>query len=100
MIGSETEKDSAWQKTPYANLIRYNSSRKYFARLRVHGKLIRRSLKTKSLAVAKLRLSDLEKGERQKAEHQTAVADGNMAFGAALAIYRQRLNANAALKNT
>ena len=98
MIGSKTEKDSVWQKTPYANLIRYKASRKYFARLRVRGKLIRRCLKTKSLAVAKLRLSDLEKGERQKAEHQTAVADGNMAFGAALAIYRQRLNANAALK--
>jgi integrase len=98
MIGSETEKESVWQKTPYANLIRYKSSGKYFARLRVRGKLIRRGLKTTSIAVAKLRLSDLEKAERQKAEHQTAVADGNMTFGAALSIYRQRLNANAALK--
>ena len=39
MIGSETEKESEWQKTPYANLIRYKSSGKYFARLRVRGKL-------------------------------------------------------------
>jgi hypothetical protein len=79
-FGSETEKESVWQKTPYANLIRYQSFGKYFARLRVRGKLIRRGLKTTSIAVAKLRLSDLEKGERQKAEHQTAVADGNMTF--------------------
>jgi hypothetical protein len=43
---SKNEKDSIWQKTPYANLIRYEPSGTYFARLRVSGKLIRRSLKT------------------------------------------------------
>src|SRR5208283_511918 len=69
MNTSETEKDSEWQKTPYANLVRYEPSGKYFARLRVGGKLIRRSLKTRQLSVAKLQLTDLEKGERQKAEH-------------------------------
>ena len=35
-----------WQKTPYANLIRYKPSKTYFARIRIGGKLIRRSLKT------------------------------------------------------
>ena len=40
------------------------------------GKLIRRTLKTKVLSVAKLRLGDLEKKERQLAKHQVAVADG------------------------
>ncbi len=35
-----------WQKTQYANLIRYVPSGAYFARIRVHGKLIRKSLKT------------------------------------------------------
>ena len=88
MNTSETEKGSVWQKTPYANLVRYEPSGKYFARLRVRGKLIRRSLKTTQLSVAKLRLTDLEKGERQKAEHQTAVADGRMTFGDALGIPR------------
>ena len=44
MNTSETEKDSEWQKTPYANLVRYKSSGIYFARFRVRGKLIRRSL--------------------------------------------------------
>jgi integrase len=94
----KTEKESQWQKTPYANLVRYKSSGMYFARFRVRGKLIRRTLKTSQIGVAKLRLGDLEKQERQRAEHQTAVADGTMAFGDALAIYRQRLAGDGSLK--
>src|ERR1035437_4460325 len=46
-----------WLKTPFANLVRYVPSGIYFSRIRVSGKLIRRSLKTNSLTVAKLRLS-------------------------------------------
>ena len=45
--------NAVWQKTPFANLVRYVASGKYFARLRVGGKLIRRSLKTNKLAVTK-----------------------------------------------
>jgi hypothetical protein len=59
-----------WLKTPFANLIRYVPSGIYFSRIRVGSKLIRRSLKTNKLAVAKLRLSDLEKFERQRVEVQ------------------------------
>jgi hypothetical protein len=55
----ESQQDSPWQKTQYANLVRYKSSGVYFARMRVQGKLIRRSLATDSISVAKLRLSDL-----------------------------------------
>lgn len=98
MEESEPQKTSVWLKTPYANLIRYQSSGKYFARLRVKGKLIVRSLKTTSITVAKLRLSDLEKAERQRAQSQTAVANGTMSFADALAVYRQRLQGNVALK--
>src|ERR1035438_9056150 len=98
MKTSETGSDSEWQKTPYANLVRYKSSGIYFARFRVRGKLIRRSLKTSRISVAKLRLGDLEKQERQRAEHQTAVADGAMAFADALAIYKQRLAGDRSLK--
>ena len=57
-----------WLKTPFANLVRYVPSGIYFSRIRVRGKLIRRSLKTNKLAVAKLRLGDLEKVERQRVE--------------------------------
>src|ERR1700742_4769615 len=98
MQKAESENQSDWLKTQYSNLIKYQPSGKYFARLRVRGKLIRQSLKTKSITVAKLRLGDLEKRERQKAEHQTTVASGIMTFADALAIYRQRLAGDGSLK--
>jgi hypothetical protein len=84
--------------TLFTILVRYKSQRKYFARFWVRGKLIRLNLKSITLSVQKLRLSDLEKYERQKAEHHTALTDGNMTFADALAMYRQRLTTNAALK--
>lgn len=98
MKSSQTESKSLWQKTPVANLVRYEPSGVLFARIRIKGKLIRRSLRTKALTVAKLRLTDLEKSERQMAEHTTAFTDGNMAFQDALVIYRQRLHGDASLK--
>jgi protein involved in ribonucleotide reduction len=84
--------------TPFANLVRYVASGKYFARLHVGGKLIRRSLKTNKITVAKLRLGDLEKVERQRIEVQGAIANGNMRFGDALAIFRGRLLNDGSLK--
>jgi hypothetical protein len=68
------EADSFWQKTPYTNLLRYKLSPIYFARFRVKGKLIRRSLETTTLSVAKLRLTDLKEAEQQKAQSVDAVA--------------------------
>jgi integrase len=87
-----------WQKTPFANLVRYVPSGIYFARIRVRGKLIRRSLKTNTISVAKLRLADIEKIERQRVEIQGAVTNGNMRFGEALEIFRGRLLNNGSLK--
>ena len=95
---SSDKPDPNWQRTSYANLVRYVPSGTYFSRIKVRGKLIRRSLKTTSITVAKLRLGDLEKEERQRAEGQTAVANGTMTFGDALSIYTQRLQGNLALK--
>ena len=89
---------SAWQKTPYSNLVRYVPSGGYFARIRVRGKLIRRRLKTDVLSIAKLRLADLEKAERLLAENATAVTAGKMTFGDALKTYRQRLHGDGSLK--
>ncbi len=93
MKRSQDEHKGPWQKTPYANLIRYVPSRTYFARIRVQGKLIVKSLKTDSVAVAKLRLGDLEKDERHNAEHRASVATGKMAFGDCLKLHRERLQA-------
>src|SRR5437879_11849554 len=47
---------------PFHKLIR----RTYFARIRVHGKLILKSLKTDRLSMAKPRLADLESFRRRK----------------------------------
>ena len=90
--------NSVWQKTPYANLLRYKPSCIYFARVRINGKLIRRSLKTSLITVAKLRLADLEKEERQKAQSADAVANGKMTFRDTLDVFKTRVEANPALK--
>src|SRR5580700_1345654 len=100
-MADAAEKNRFWQKTSYANLIRYVPSGMYFCRVRVHGKLIVKSLKTDVLSVAKLRLSDKEKEFRQKARHQEAIqrGRGQMTFSEALEIYRTRLNSEPDLKS-
>lgn len=92
------ESDKDWQKTQYSNLIRYVPSGTYYARLRVKGKLIRRSLKTDVLSVAKLRLSDFEKHERQVAESRDSVSAGKLTVADAIEIHKQRLAGNVSLK--
>jgi hypothetical protein len=52
--------------------------------MKVKGKLIRRSLKTKTLSVAKFRLSDFEKDERRKATRSSALLQGKMTFSPAM----------------
>ncbi|MGA2542529.1 MAG: site-specific integrase [Verrucomicrobiota bacterium] len=90
--------ESQWANSPVANLVRYVPSGIYFARARVSGKLIRRSLKTDVLSVAQLRLSDLLKAERQAVESRASVSRGKMTFGDALGIYGSRLEAKVELK--
>jgi len=86
------------QKTQFANLVRYVPSGTYYARLRVAGKLIRKSLKTDVLPVTKLRLGDLDKRERQRAESTDAAARGKMTVGDAVEIHKQRVAGDASLK--
>ena len=87
-----------WQKTQYANLIRYVPSGTYFARLRVHGKLIRQSLKTDVPSIAKLRLADLEKRERESAEANESAFKGRMAFGDCVEIFKTQTTTSTLLK--
>ncbi len=100
--GSESKTPPAstrdWQKTQYANLIRYVPSGTFYARLRVKGKLIRKSLKTDVLTVAKLRLGDFEKHERTLAEAQNSVSAGKVTVADAIAVHRQRLAGNVSIK--
>jgi len=91
-------KRPVWQKTQYANLIRYVPSGTYYARIRIRGKLLRKSLNTDLISVAKLRLNDLEKAERQAVENQNSLANGKMTFAQATEIFRERVNGDASLK--
>jgi len=63
----QEESNSPWQKTQYANLIRYVPSGTYFARFRIQGKLVWRSLKTDRVTIAHTRLQDEIEKERKKA---------------------------------
>src|SRR5438132_11924349 len=101
LLKDNSEPAKLWRKTSYANLIRYNPSGNYFCRIRVRGKLIRKSLKTDVLTVAKLRLTDEEKKHREAAQRQLAFqrGRGQMTFGDALEIYRARLEANPDIKS-
>ena len=90
--------ESPWKNTSYANLIRYEPSGTYFARVRVGGKLIRQSLKTKVLSVAKLKLGDLEKSEREKLESTERSGDGKALFADLLAEYREQLQRDVTIK--
>lgn len=66
--------------------------------MRVKGKLIRRSLKTDVLGVAKLRLADFEKHERRLSESDEAARRGRITVGEAVEIYKQRKAGDASLK--
>lgn len=90
MNAQNTESASLWTKAPVANLVRYEPSGIYFARAKVRGKLIRKSLDTNILSVAKLRLADvLDAEHRAVAPSQTKIV-GKMTIGDALAIFRER----------
>jgi integrase len=95
---SKSEEPSLWVKSSVANLVRYVPSGIYFARVRVGGKLIRRSLKTDKLSVAQLRLGDFVKQERGQLEARVEAGKGRMTFGGALEIYQKQLEANIGLK--
>ena len=90
--------DKVWQPTQYSNLIRYVPSGTYFARLRVAGKLIRQSLKTDVLSIAKLRLADLEKSERESVETRETASKGKMTFGDCVDIFKTQTEASSHLK--
>ena len=95
---SKDSETSLWVKSPVANLVRYVPSGIYFARAKVGGKLIRRSLKTDKISVAKLRLGDLMKEERGQLEARVEASKGRMTFGGASEIYQKQLEANVSLK--
>src|ERR1017187_3089393 len=90
MKAENIESASLWTKAPVANLVRYEPSGIYFARAKVRGKLVRKTLDTNILSVAKLRLADvLDAEHRAVAPSQTKII-GKMTFADALGIFRER----------
>lgn len=97
-VSKAANPDKDWQKTQYANLIRYVPSGTYYARVRVAGKLIRRSLKTDVLTVAKLRLGDLKEREREAVESRDSASKGRMTFGGCVVIFKTQTENSRLLK--
>lgn len=83
---NQTKPDSPWQKTRYTNVVRYVPSGVYYARLRVGGKLVWRSLETNTLSTAKLKVLDVQKAEQAKLLRQGQ----DITFAQALEEFRQR----------
>src|SRR5258707_10545361 len=78
--------DGKWRSFPKVpNLLQYVSTGRYFARVKVQGKLIRRRLKANTFEEAKLFLHDFI-----SANHEPQPTWGT--FGAALKIYLRHLN--------
>jgi len=95
---STDQNSPLWTKTPVANLVRYEPSGIYFVRAKVGGKLVRKSLDTNVLSIAKLRLADVLKAERQISEQHTSVALGKLTFADAVKVYRDRMENDPSIK--
>ncbi len=95
---SKLGKKSAWESTRVQNLIRHASTGTYYARLRIAGKLISKSLKTKVLSVAEQRLPDEKKKHLEIHEKRKALGEGKMVVGDVIHVYREKLETNPSLK--
>ncbi len=93
-----TSDEKVWQTTAIQNLVRYRPSGTYFARFRVGGKLVWKSLKTATFSVAKQRLPDTLREHRSKIESFAAFADGKMTVSDAADVYLHKVRASVSLK--
>ncbi len=66
--------------------------------MRVAGKLIRQSLKTDLLSVAKLRLADMENNEREAVAVRKSTSKGRMTFGDCVGIFKTQTEASNLIK--
>ena len=92
------QSEAKWEKTRVRNLVRYVPSGTYYARIRVGGKLVWRSLETDTFSVAKIKLRDVEHEEQAKLESTDRLLDRDATFGDALARFEKNLESNVKLK--
>jgi integrase len=89
---------SPWEKTKYNNLRRYASNGNYYCWAKINGKTIQKSLKTKVISVARLRLIDVLK-EAQKSNLATeSFESGGLNFEDASKVFMQRIEDDPQLK--
>ena len=93
-----SEAKALWEATAVQNLVRYRPAGTYFARFRVNGKRVWKSLETTVFSVAKQRLPETMREHRAKLESVTAVAIGKMTVGDAVQVYLEKVRANVSLK--
>ncbi len=98
MKTSNSESESLWTKAPVANLVRYEPSGIYFARAKVRGKLIRKSLDTNVLSIAKLRLADVLDTEHKAVGATKTKIIGKMIFADALALFQEQQKISTEIK--
>lgn len=86
-IKRDAKGSSLWHQTA-TNLIRYVPSGTYYARFRVRGKLVWKSLKTDRKTVADMRLRDLQDKVRTDTEAGTIKTKGKILIKDALKAYK------------
>jgi integrase len=92
------ERQTEWRATNVQNIVRYAPSGTLFARFKIGGKLIRRSLKTNVVSVAKLRLADMLKEHRGDHQTKESIRQGRMNFSDGLEIHLGSIDADPSLK--
>jgi hypothetical protein len=66
----QTDEPSVWEPTKYQRLFRYVPWEVIFARFKIAGKLVRKSLNTLDVELAKTKLTKLERKQRAIAHEQ------------------------------
>lgn len=92
------EAKSPWERTVVQNLFRYRPAGTYFARFKINGKRVWKSLETTVFSVAKQRLPETIRERRAKLESANAVVIGKMTIGDAVEVYLEKVHANVGLK--
>ncbi len=87
-----------WEVTAVQNLVRYRPAGTYFARFKVNGKPILKTLETTVFSVAKQRLPEVMRDHRAKLESLTVVAIDKMTVADAVRAYQEKVHANVSLK--
>jgi hypothetical protein len=97
MLSRNSAPEQTWKRCG-ENLVKYTPSGTYYVRVRVAGKLHVKSRETPVLTVARQRLTDELHKLRARAASVMAARAGKMRVADAVAIYRERLEADAPIK--